>query len=114
MSHHKLLEDHRKKFGEFEVIEFVDELEIQRLRDKIDTDVPLEIHWTWEYGSEVRELRNLYEKGKVAQWNAETDLDWDLPVTKDDWVLNPQASLMAMACLGSSLLRDKSAPASGR
>ncbi len=94
----KLLEEHRKKFGEFEVIDFVDESEIERLRDKIDTDVPLEIHWTWEYGSEVAELRNLYEKGKVNQWNAEMDLDWNLPVSKDEWVLNPQASLMAQAC----------------
>jgi hypothetical protein len=94
----KLLEEHRKRFGEFEVIDFVDEAQIQQLRDKIDTGVPLDIHWTWEYGSEVAELRALYEKGKVHQWNAETDLDWDLPVTKDDWVLNPRASLLAQAC----------------
>jgi hypothetical protein len=94
----KLLEDHRKSLGNVEVIEFVDEAEIQRLRDKVDTGVPLEIHWTWEYGSEVEELRRLYEKGKVAQWNAETDLDWSIPVSKDEWVLNPQASLMAQAC----------------
>lgn len=94
----KLLEEHRKRFGEFEVIEFVDESEIRRLRDKVDTGVPLEIHWTWEYGSEVEELRNLYEKGKVAQWNAEKDLDWSIPVSKDDWVLAPEASIMGMAC----------------
>ena len=60
--------------------------------------MPLSVNWTWEYGSEVEELRRLYEKGKVSQWNAETDLDWSLPVSKDDWVLNPQASLMAQAC----------------
>jgi P-aminobenzoate N-oxygenase AurF len=94
----RLLEEHRKRFGEFEVIDFVDEAEIQQLRSKIDTGVPLEIHWTWEYGSEVAELRNLYEKGKVNQWNAETDIDWSIPVSKDDWVLNPQASLLAQAC----------------
>ncbi len=94
----KFLEEHRKKFGEFEVIEFVDEAEVQRLRDKIDTGVPLDIHWSWEYGSEVAELRNLYEKGKVNQWNAETDLDWDIPVSKDDWVLKPEASMLAQAC----------------
>lgn len=94
----KLLEEHRKRFGEFEVIDFVDEQAIQGLRDKIDSDVPLEIHWTWEYGSEVQELRNLYEKGKVNQWNAETDLDWNVPVSKDDWVLSPEASILAQAC----------------
>jgi hypothetical protein len=94
----KLLEQHRKSLGNVEVIEFVDEAEIQRLRDKIGTGVPLDVNWTWEYGSEVEELRRLYEKGKVSQWNAETDLDWSLPVSKDDWVLNPQASLLAQAC----------------
>jgi hypothetical protein len=94
----KLLEEHRKLFGAFEVIEFVDTDEIERLRARVDTDVPLEIHWTWEYGSEVQELRNLYEKGKTGQWNAEADLDWDHPVTKDDWVLAPEASLLAQAC----------------
>jgi hypothetical protein len=56
----KLLEEHRKLFGEFEVIDFVDEGEIAQLRNKIDTGVPLSIHWTWEYGSEVQELRKLY------------------------------------------------------
>jgi hypothetical protein len=94
----KLLEQHRKRFGDFEVVDFVDVDEIERLRRKVDTGVPLEIHWTWEYGSEVAELRSLYEKGKVAQWNAETDLDWEHPVSKQDWVLNPEASLLAQAC----------------
>jgi hypothetical protein len=94
----KLLEEHRKLFGNFEVLEFVDEKEIEGLRAKTETDVPLDINWTWEYGSEVAELRALYEKGKVNQWNAETDLDWGIPVTKDDWVLNPQASLLGQAC----------------
>ena len=66
----KFMEEQRKRFGEFEVIEFVDEQEIQRLRDKIDIEMPLDVNWTWEYSSEVQELRNLYEKGKVNQWNA--------------------------------------------
>ncbi len=94
----KLMDEHRKLFGDFEVIDFVDEAEIQDLRAQTDVDAPLEVHWTWEYGSEVAELRRLYEKGKVAQWNAETDLDWDRPVSKDDWVINPQASILASAC----------------
>lgn len=91
----KLMEEHRKRFGSFEVIEFVDEREIERVRGQIDVDVPLELHWTWQYGAEVEELRNLYEKGKVNQWNAETDLDWSVPVSKDDWVLAPDASMLA-------------------
>ena len=94
----KLIQEHRKRLGNFEVIEFVDEGEIARIRERIDVDVPVDLHWTWEYGSEVAELRALYEKDKVAQWNAEVDIDWSLPVSKDEWVLNPQASLMAQAC----------------
>jgi hypothetical protein len=94
----KLIRDHRKPVGDFEVIEFVDEGEIERLRDEIDVDVPMQLHWQWNYGSEVQELRQLYEKGKAGQWNAQTDLDWDAPVSKDEWLLNPQASLMAQAC----------------
>ena len=94
----KLMEEHRKRFGDFEVIDFVDEAEIQSLRSHTDVDAPLEVQWTWEYGSEVAELRRLYEKGKVNQWNAELDLDWDMPVSKDEWVLNPRASIMGQAC----------------
>ena len=94
----KLIEEHRKRFGKFEVIEFVDEGEIQRLRDQLDVPVPMELHWTWEYGSEVAELRSLYEKGKTHQWNAESDLDWSVPVSKDDWVLKPEGSILAQLC----------------
>ena len=80
------------------MIDFVDEGEIERLRGYVDIEMPLDVNWTWEYGSEVAELRNLYEKGKVAQWNAETDLDWEIPVSKDEWVLVPEASMLAQAC----------------
>ncbi len=107
----KLMDDHRKMFGEFEVIDFVDESEIQGLRSQIDVDAPLEVHWSWEYGSEVEELRRLYEKGKVNQWNAELDLDWEMPVSKDEFVLNPQASMLAQACalLGKDEATQKAA-----
>jgi hypothetical protein len=91
----KLLQEHRKKFGEFEVIDFVDETEIQRLRDQINVSVPLTLSWQWNYGSEVAELRNLYEKGKVHQWNAEADLDWSTPVSNDEWVVTTEGSMMA-------------------
>jgi hypothetical protein len=90
----KLMDDHRKRFGEFEVIEWVDENQVRSLRDKIDIKVPVQLHWSWEYGSEVEELRALYEKGKVNQWNAETDIDWSMPCSNDEWLLTPEASLM--------------------
>ena len=94
----KLMQEHRKRFGDFEVIEFVDENEIARLRGHTDVSAPLTLHWAWEYGSEVEELRNLYEKGKVNQWNAERDLDWATPVTNDEWVMSPEASMLAQIC----------------
>ncbi len=91
----KILADHRKQLGNFEIIDWVDESELTRLRDQLDVQAPVELHWTWEYGSEVTELRNLYEKGKQGQWNAAQDVDWSAPVSKDDWVLNPEASMLA-------------------
>jgi hypothetical protein len=94
----RLMQEHRKRFGDFEVIEFVDDQEIAQLRQKTDVAAPLTLNWTWEYGSEVEELRNLYEKGKVNQWNAERDLDWSTPVSKDGWVMNPEASMLAQLC----------------
>ena len=37
----KLMDEHRKRFGEFEVIEWVDEDKVRSLRDRIDVDVPV-------------------------------------------------------------------------
>jgi hypothetical protein len=91
----KLIEEHRKLYGDFEVIDYVDETVIQKLRDDIDVESPITLHWTWNYASEVEELRALYEKGKVHQWNAELDLDWGIEVSKDDWLVDPQISILA-------------------
>ena len=91
----KLLSDYRKNIGEFEVIDFEDEAIVQGVRSRMDVDVPVDLHWTWSYESEIDELRRLYEKGKAGQWNAQTDLDWDTPIERSDWILNPEFSLMA-------------------
>ncbi|MGH7292371.1 MAG: ferritin-like domain-containing protein, partial [Myxococcota bacterium] len=57
---------------------------------------PMHVQWNrWEYGSEVSELRALYEKGKDNQWNASHDVDWSIPVTKDDWLGSPELSMLA-------------------
>ena len=35
--------------------------------------------FTWDYGKGERQaLNKLYEKAKVSQWNAETDIDWSI------------------------------------
>lgn len=80
----KLMTEHRRMIEDFEVIEHVDEAKVAALRSHVDVDVPLALHWTWEYGSEVEELRNLYERGKRGQWNAETDIDWSLPFPREE------------------------------
>ena len=41
---------------------------------RIDADVITE--FTWDYVQKRPALQKLYEKGKVSQWNATTDIDW--------------------------------------
>jgi hypothetical protein len=95
----KFAEDQRRSLGSFEVIDFVDEQQIGRIREKLTVAAPLEVRWNdWEYGSDIAELRRLYEKGKKAQWNATEDLDWSLPVSKDEWIGDPNGSLLANIC----------------
>jgi hypothetical protein len=103
---HKILPDHRRAFGEFAAVDFVDEQEVAALRNKIDVDVPLDLHWTWEYGSEVEELRNLYERGKKGQWNAETDVDWSMPFPRDEWFMPKLGALMLPSILSSMEVDD--------
>ncbi len=91
----KFLEEHRRSLQHFEVIDWEGTEAADDVRAQTEARVPLSAIWTWAYGSEVQELRALYEKGKLSQWNAETDLDWDIPVSKDDWVLQPEGSLLA-------------------
>jgi len=82
----KILAEHRRQLGDFEIVE-IDEKRIDALRAQIDLDTPVDLHWTWNYSSEVEELRALYERGKKGQWNAETDVDWSIPFPRDEWFL---------------------------
>ena len=78
---------------------------------RTEIDAPVDARWTWNYGSEVAELRSLYEKGKVNQWNASTDVDWDFRVSADDWLLTKEASLLAQvtALMGKDEATQKAA-----
>ena len=95
----KILSDHRRAVGEFETVDFVDEGEVAAIRDKLDIDVPLDLHWSWEYGSEVEELRHLYERGKKGQWNAETDLDWSQSFPREEWFMPREGALLLPSVL---------------
>ncbi len=102
----KILPEHRRAFGDFEAVDFVDEREIAAIRSKIDVDVPIDLHWTWEYGSEIEELRNLYERGKRAQWNAETDIDWSQPFPHDEWFMPKEGALLLPSILSAMGVDD--------
>jgi hypothetical protein len=105
-----LLPEQRRQIGDFTVVDFVDEEQIAGLRRKLDVDVPLELHWTWEYGSEVEELRALYERGKKGQWNAEEDVDWSIPLPREEWFMIKEGgalmpSVLAMMGADDSVCR---------
>ena len=102
----KILKEWRRSIGEFEVVDVADEKQIAGLRKRLDVDVPLELHWTWEYGSEVEELRALYERGKKGQWNAEDDLDWSTPVPADEWFM-PQVGASMMSSILTEMGADE-------
>ena len=92
----KFMQEYRRKLGDFELVDFQDETRIASIRARIDVATPMHVQWNrWEYGSEVSELRALYEKGKDSQWNASRDVDWSIPVSKDEWIGSPELSLLA-------------------
>ncbi len=91
----KILNQHRRSMGDFEVVDIVDDKHLEALRSKLDIDVPMDLHWTWEYGSEIEELRSLYERGKRGQWNAETDIDWSQAFPRDQWFV-PRENVLLM------------------
>ncbi|MGH3441501.1 MAG: ferritin-like domain-containing protein [Nitriliruptorales bacterium] len=43
-----------------------------------------EAAFSWEYDERRKRLLTLYEKGKEKQWNANTRIDWSLPVDPSD------------------------------
>ena len=47
--------------------------------------------FTWDYSLSRPALRKLYEKAKVGQWNATTDLPWDTEVDVEKTVAEDQA-----------------------
>jgi hypothetical protein len=51
--------------------------------------------FTWDYSLARPQLRKLYEKAKVGQWNATTDLPWDTEVDLEKVVSADQAALQS-------------------
>src|SRR4029078_638557 len=48
--------------------------------------------FTWDYSLSRPQLRKLYEKAKVGQWNATTDLPWDMEVDVEKTIAVDQAA----------------------
>jgi hypothetical protein len=51
--------------------------------------------FTWDYSLARPQLRKLYEKAKVGQWNATTDLDWDTEIDLEQVVTADQAAIQS-------------------
>ncbi|MEU2790649.1 diiron oxygenase [Streptomyces sp. NPDC007100] len=45
--------------------------------DLMEVDAMFQACLNWNYGDRDSRVWNLYEKNKVSQWNATTDIDWD-------------------------------------
>ena len=82
-----------------------DELnDIEAIVSVVNTDVDEVSHivadnadaiFTWDYSLARPQLRKLYEKAKVGQWNASTDLPWDTEVDFERVVLEDQSAAQA-------------------
>jgi hypothetical protein len=51
--------------------------------------------FTWDYSLARPQLRKLYEKAKVGQWNATTDLPWDMEVDVEKTIAADQLAIGA-------------------
>ena len=74
----------------------------------IDSDAV--VQFTWNYVQERPALVKLYEKGKGAMWNAQTDIDWSPEVNfgemrGDDPALAPMRMFFEQMAQGSPLER---------
>ena len=78
--------------------------DIEAILSVVNTDVDEVEHavkdnadaiFTWDYSLARPQLRKLYEKGKVGQWNATTDLPWDTEVDFEKVVREDQSAISA-------------------
>ena len=46
--------------------------------------------WKFDYEPKLKALRDLYEVAKKEQWNAATDIDWELEIDKSGDILAPR------------------------
>ncbi len=51
---------------------------------------PVRTLWNFDYETNLKPLRDLYEVAKKQQWNAATDIPWDLEIDTDGDILDPR------------------------
>ncbi|MEP6625644.1 MAG: ferritin-like domain-containing protein, partial [Acidimicrobiia bacterium] len=59
--------------------------------------------FTWDYSRSRPALIKLYEKAKTSQWNAETDLDWSIPVDQAAVALANQVQMNGTEVFGENV-----------
>jgi len=59
------------------------EQDLERILTSFDSN------YVWNYGSIKEGLRDLYEKAKLEQWNATTELDWTISVDPESNIVPP-------------------------
>jgi hypothetical protein len=78
--------------------------DIEAILSITNTDVTEVLHavrddsdalFTWDYSLARPNLRRLYEKAKVGQWNATADLPWETPVDVEATIAADQAAIGA-------------------
>jgi hypothetical protein len=78
--------------------------DIEAILSITNTDVDEVLHavrddsdalFTWDYSLARPNLRRLYEKAKVGQWNGTTDLPWDTAVDVEATIAADQAAISA-------------------
>lgn len=66
---------------------------------------PVDARLNWDYEAKNKRIISLYERAKQGQWNASTDIDWDLPVEFGSPL--PDDSYFAMSAFAVSPLASR-------
>jgi hypothetical protein len=83
----------RAELNDIEAILAITNTDVDEVRHVVKDNA--DAIFTWDYSLARPALRKLYEKAKVGQWNATTDLPWDTEVDLEAVVSADQAALAA-------------------
>ncbi len=63
--------------------------------------------WKFDYETKIKALRELYEVAKKQQWNAATDIPWDLEIEAGGDILDPTQDAFRELDVVKALPEDK-------